>query len=124
MKKLLTAVIVVAIIVAMACTCPDNDAHQAAVKKEVKTAITDEMGKVAGSTITFYASLVTNLAANLAVDKMVDVKNYGILSVGTVTWGNDTHVVSVGAFGHVFPVGHEFMEKKLEEYLQEKIPVL
>ena len=124
MKKIVSIVAVVAVLVVMALTCPDEEAHQARVKREVKTAVSNEMEKVLGKNISFYASIATNLATNLAVDNMVRVSNYGLVSVGTLDWGDETHLVSVGVFGHVFSVGHEFLEEKIEEYVRQKVPFL
>ncbi len=124
MKKFILVIAIAVLLVAMAVTCPQREAHLTAVNKEVKTAVTDEVEKLLGKSIAFYASLATNIASKLAIDSHFSVGNYGILSVGYVEWKEQRYPVSVGVLGHVFTVGHEQMEEKVEDYVRENIPFL
>lgn len=35
------------------------------------------------------------------VERLIDIEDYSLFSVGVVKWGNKSHIVSVGVFGKV-----------------------
>lgn len=83
MKSSISFIIVILFFAAMAVTCPSKNAHYKAISEDL-------VGK--------------NLASKVmqfGVEKIVDVNNYFIFSVGRYKLISDD-IVSVGLFGHVF----------------------
>lgn len=104
MKKLLSFAIVGAILLVMAFTCPSSDAHIDSISEAYakKSIILKVIGKE---------------YIKLAVDRLVNVDNYVLVSIGTYTMGEDNDIVSVGVFGHVFT----FMKDDVLEEVERAI---
>lgn len=104
MKKLFSFAIVGAILLVMAFTCPSYDAHIDSISEAYakKSIILKVIGKE---------------YIKLAVDRLVNVDNYVLVSIGTYTMGEDNDIVSVGVFGHVFT----FMKDDVLEEVERAI---
>ena len=96
MKSSISFIIVVLFFAAMAVTCPSKDAHYKAVSEEY-------VGK----------NVASNLLRFYAMDKIVDVNNYVIFSIGKYKYNSDD-IVSVGVFGHVFTFTNDNLWKEMQ----------
>lgn len=108
---LVLAVLAVALIAAIV-TCPGRDAHREAVSEEVKHAVAsasdghDDAWGVIGS-------IISSHITDAVVDQVLEVDNYMVCSVGSVTFRGKRHNVSLGLFGHVFTFSADDLERAL-----------
>lgn len=108
---LVLAVLAVALIAAIV-TCPGRDAHREAVSTEVKHVVAsasdghDDAWGVIGS-------IISSHITDAVVDQMLEVDNYMVCSVGSVTFRGKRHNVSLGLFGHVFTFSADDLERAL-----------
>ena len=87
-------------------TCPDRDAHSEALKDLFNRIMTTEMSKDVSNEseaglVMFLSVLGTGLGG-LVIDNVLNVDNYFVCSIGTITYNGETQVVSVGVLNHVF----------------------
>lgn len=73
----------------MAITCPDDEAHYDAISEAYT-----QMGII--------PSLIGKNAIKNVVDKIVVVKSYVLISIGTYKQNESASIVSLGVMGHVF----------------------
>ncbi len=119
----LIAALVLAILFAtMVFTCPDRQAHEAAIQEVTKAWVDDKVdenlgsitgvGGVFGDLINKALKQLTGFGTDKVISNYLDVKNYVVCSVGRMSIGdNEEKMVSLGAFGHVFTFGKEDIEK-------------
>lgn len=119
---LIAALIIAIMFATMVFTCPDRSAHEAAIQEVTKAWVRDKVddnlggitgiGGVFGDLINKAIKELTGTGTDKIVSSYLDVKNYVICSVGNVTLGeNESKMVSLGVFGHVFTFGKEDIEK-------------
>lgn len=119
---LIAALILAIMFATMVFTCPDRSAHEAAIQEVTKAWVRDKVddnlggitgiGGVFGDLINKAIKELTGTGTDKIVSSYLDVKNYVICSVGNVTLGeNESKIVSLGVFGHVFTFGKEDIEK-------------
>ena len=89
MKKLFSLAIVVVLLVAMAVTCPKEEAHYDAVTTSIS-----EKSSVAKPLVKY--------VLDKGVKSLVTVKVYFLVSVGSYNVNDKNGVVSFGIFGHVY----------------------
>ena len=73
----------------MAFTCPKYDSHIDAISESF-------------SQKSIILKLVGKEYIKVAIDKIVNVKDYVFVSVGTYLMNDENNIVSIGVFGHVF----------------------
>ena len=96
MKKLFSLAIVVVLLVAMAVTCPKEEAHYDAVTSSIS-----EKSSVAKPLVKFIL--------DKGVKSFVEVKDYFLVSVGSYNLNDKNGFVSLGVFGHVYTfTGEDF----------------
>ncbi len=119
---LLAALILVILFATMLFTCPDRQAHEAAIQEVTKEWVGDKVdenmgaitnvGGVFGDLINKALKELTGFGTDKVISKYLDVKNYIVCSVGRMSIGNNEEkMVSLGVFGHVFTFGKEDIEK-------------
>lgn len=119
MKKIITALVLVALVCAVAVvTCPDKQAHQDAIMSVVNTKINDEL-QTEDTDLQALSAWVGTLGSTLAssvVENRLTVKNHFLWSSGEFKdlEGNSSRV-SVGVFGHVFTFDREDLDRAMEE---------
>lgn len=89
MKKIITMVITVAVLLVMVVTCPKEAAHY--------DAITTSMSEKSS-----VAKPVVKYVLDKGVKSFVNVKDYFLVSVGTYSLNDKNSIVSLGLFGHVY----------------------
>ena len=119
----LIAALVLAILFAtMVFTCPDRQAHEAAIQDVTKAWVDDKVdenlgsitgvGGVFGDLINKALKQLTGFGTDKVISNYLDVKNYVVCSVGRMSIGdNEDKMVSLGVFGHVFTFGKDDIEK-------------
>ncbi len=92
-------------------TCPDRTAHSEALKNLLNKVLTTELSKnVNTEEDAGWAMLGTMFGTGiggLVIDNMLNVENYFVCSIGTITYDGETRTVSVGLLGHVFTADDE-----------------
>ena len=108
-KKGLWAVAVVAVVLAaMALTSPSEEKHEQAVA----SAISANFDNVSAGFIHPNKKLLS-----LVLKPLVDVDNYGIVSIGRCPLID--RVVSVGVFGHVFTLSEDMLTDAINEQIEK-----
>ncbi|MBR5685432.1 MAG: DUF4339 domain-containing protein [Muribaculaceae bacterium] len=131
---LLAGLILAVLFGTMVFTCPDRKAHEEAIQQvtnkwvdnkvqENLSAITGNEG-IGGIVNDILGKLVAELSdkgTDLAISKYLDVKNYMVCSVGTISVGEAKNkMVSLGLFGHVFTFDEEDLEKLWAKMLDDQ----
>ena len=88
-------------------TCPDKEAHSAALKDLVNQVITSELSGEEDAGLVMFGSMIGTGLGGLVIDNMLNVEDYLVCSIGTVTYDGETQVVSVGLLNHVFTIDEE-----------------
>ncbi len=104
MKKFLLFTLILVIIAGVCVvTCPDKEAHTAALKEVLNAAITEELSSSESDAgwVTLGSMIGTGLGG-LVIDNLLKVDNYFVCSIGTITYDGESKVVSVGVLNHVF----------------------
>lgn len=95
MKKLIIALIWVAVLVVMVITNPKKEAHTEAIAADYKEAIQGKLG--------VFSLLAPNIALEGVVNSTVTVSDYVLFSVGKYSMNEEAGgIVSIGVFNHVF----------------------
>ena len=126
----LIAALVLAILFAtMVFTCPDRQAHEAAIQDVTKAWVDDKVdenldaitgvGGMFGELINKALKELTGVGTDKVISNYLDVKNYLVCSVGRMKIGDNEKMVSLGLFGHVFTFGKEDIEKAWTQAMDE-----
>ena len=86
-------------------TCPDQEAHQIKVKKLAQEAITSTIADEGDDFATGLAVLFGGKIIDYFVGELLEVNNYGVVSIGRVINPQDatkSKPISIGVLGHVF----------------------
>ena len=110
-KKIIAAIILLAIVLVAVVTCPGKQAHQDAVIAEMNSAIKHalndndsteqeksdlEKGFAALGTMFVQKALEATLESNL------ELNNYFLFSTSSIETGKEMQTLSIGVFGHIF----------------------
>ena len=109
MKKFYISLIVLAIIVGvMLFTKPGGEKHVEKVSTELAQYVHESLNKedeagllesIIGNTI---VGAISDNLVQLYVKNQLKVEDYAVLNVGPLKYNGEEHVVSIGAFNHVF----------------------
>ena len=111
-KGVLILLVVLVAVFGVIMTCPDKSAHQNAITDKVVNIIKNDSVASATGIGTLGAGVITKFV-DAAVANIVTVNNYYIFSLGTVHYGKDKVVVSIGLLHHVFCL---FDKKDMEKF--------
>ena len=110
MRSLVALLILVLLGGVLVFTCPDRQAHQAAIKQEFNAAMSEKMGSSNGiieSVIQLGSKYMMGMAAESALNELLTVDNYFICSVGRMEFDGREHVTSIGLLNHIFTVNKD-----------------
>lgn len=105
--------VLAAMAVGLVATCPTEQAHREAITKEMNRFIkesTDNQGDAWG----IIGNIISQKIVGVVVDNLIEVDNYGVCSVGSITLKGKTHRVSFGILGHVFTFDADDIQRALE----------
>lgn len=105
--------VLAAMAVGLVATCPTEQAHREAITKEMNRFIkesTDNQGDAWG----IIGNIISQKIVGVVVDNLIEVDNYGVCSVGSITFKGKTHRVSFGILGHVFTFDADDIQRALE----------
>lgn len=124
-QKVMLAVVglLVALLVAMFVSCPDEDAHRRELQKVGEKAVRMIAAEQGSGLVTGLSYLFGGRVVDMVVGSMLEVDSYGVVSVGRFvdpTHPDERHVVSVGAFGHVFTASADELKDWVEDKVAEK----
>ncbi len=122
-RSFTVSMVAVAAILVMIATCPGKKVHQDAIRSEVSAALGQQLGE-SGSLIEtglqMFGKYVFGKFADSALDELLVVKNYFVVSVGRIDYDGQERIASIGVFGHVFTVDKEDIVKVLQQAEQER----
>lgn len=105
--------VLAAMAIGLMATCPTEQAHREAITKEMNRFIkesTDNQGDAWG----IIGNIISQKIVGVVVDNLIEVDNYGVCSVGSITFKGKTHRVSFGILGHVFTFDADDIQRVLE----------
>lgn len=89
-------------------TCPDHDTHSETLKNLLNNVLTAELSKDVSTEEdagwAMFGSMIGAGIGGLVIDNILSVENYFVCSIGTITYGGETRIVSVGLLNHVFTI--------------------
>lgn len=99
-------------------TCPDHEAHSIALKNLCNRMLTEKLSQGAteeeAGWVAFGSMLGTGIGG-FVIDNMLNVENYFVCSIGTMTYDGETKIVSVGMLNHVFTADDEKVLQMADE---------
>ena len=107
MRKLITALLLIALGAAAVVKCPDKETHKEAIMSVVNATIDESLGanqedeSLLGSILGGLSTLGSKVS-EAYVDKILTVENHYVFSTGTLKVGDETKRVSIGALGYVY----------------------
>lgn len=121
MKAILYTLLIVVILGGICVvTCPDQEAHSTALKNLWNKLVTEELSQGADeedAVLVAFGSVLGTGIGGMVIDNMLNVDNYFVCSVGTITYDGETQVVSVGVLNHVFTADDKKVIQLAEEML-------
>ncbi len=118
MMKVILYVLLIILVLGGICvvTCPDQEAHSEALKGLVNKVITKELsGEDEDADLVMFGSMIGTGIGGFVIDNILNVENYFICSIGTITYDGETQIVSIGLLNHVFTVDDEKALQMAEE---------
>ena len=111
MKAILYTLLIVVILGGICVvTCPDQEAHSTALKNLWNKLVTEELSQGADeedAVLVAFGSVLGTGIGGMVIDNMLNVDNYFVCSVGTITYDGEKQIVSVGVLNHVFTADDE-----------------
>lgn len=108
MKKLLVILILLVGAGVLVMTCPSEKEHQQAITSALNSYAQDEISQKNDNVVVgLVANALFGTLSDVAIDRMLTVDNYFVVSIGRINWDGESHVVSVGVLGHVFTFDKE-----------------
>lgn len=105
-----------AALVGLVATCPTADDHREAITKEINRVVEHAAEKSGGGDAWgMIGSMITKNIVGVVVDNMIEVDNYGVCSVGSITFKGKKKQVSFGILGHVFTFDADDIERALSK---------
>lgn len=100
------------LVVTMVATCPTAVNHKVVLREATYGAIQDKLNATVGSEL---GGLLMDMAQQSSIgsistfsfDRIITVDNYYLFSVGRIVLPGNSHIVSIGIFGHVFAPGKD-----------------
>lgn len=126
MKKLIVTIVLVGVVLLLAFTCPDKQAHKDAIDKVVSGVVDsklDELDSGTGDVLTQGLSMLGSMFAAKMVDTFLDnrltVDNYVVCSIGKIKLDDKTKTVSFGILNNVFTMSEEDVKENLKKLGQD-----
>lgn len=131
---LLAGLILAVLFGIMVLTCPDRKAHEDAIQQVTEKWVNDKVHEnissitgnegvdaVLNEIIGKVTAEITGRGTEMAISQYLDVKNYMVCSVGTISVGEaKDKMVSLGIFGHVFTFDEEDLERLWAKMLDDQ----
>lgn len=98
-------VVLAVLLIAMFATCPKPYEHRRVIQEVVREAVDERLGSsqdMVQALMMWAGKKVIGIGSDLAIDQLVTVDNYYVVSVGKIDWQGKERIVSVGLLGHVF----------------------
>lgn len=108
---------VIVLMVLLAATCPDKNAHRSKVSNVATEVVGDMVSQGIGSNVAgFGVSLLASGLADKLFDRFFKFHSYGFFSTCEYDFANHQKTVSFGILGHVFT----FNSEQVEEWIAEE----
>ena len=112
----------------LALTCPTEQDHRNALTNVITDAISDEVPSDSAADNDIFTKAMgmlgdafTRQVVQKAVDNMVHVDNFTVVSIGRVRYNHKRQIVSVGLLNHVFTVNKEDLKQAAEKNLKSNV---
>jgi len=106
--------LIVLIVIALL-TCPDKSKHLEVLKDKMGSVLNEQLLGESSDGYEVLGVALINGVLGQYLKNYVSVEDYALFNVGKAIMGEETNVVSIGAFGHVFSVPKKTLEKRLNE---------
>lgn len=116
MKKIITLIILVALLGAMTVTCPSRDHHKDAVMDVVNSYVDNKVSGLVKNDKFGLAKIGTFFGSKLldaALDSQLKYSNYFIFSKSELHFNGKTSTVGIGILNHVFTLNEEDIDEAL-----------
>jgi hypothetical protein len=116
---LVALLLILALAVALVATCPKPADHRAALREVLNEAIEAKVGEggdIVDSILRMAGKVALSTTSNLAIDRMVHVDNYYVVSIGRLKFGNQERIVSVGILNHVITPDKDDVLRELKKH--------
>lgn len=122
MKKFIITLVVLGIICgALIATCPDDQQHRDVVNnrlEKITTAYLQDQGLEDDGLGGFLSSALGGLVGKLNFAARMEVKDYALFNVGSVSTSDGEKILTLGILRHVFCF---ITEDLIEEFIEENI---
>lgn len=115
---IIPVVLLVFIAGVMALTVPDKQDHKDQMKGVITSYLQNKgrtTGGILGSLIKMGSKIINENTVDDVLETLLDVKKYGVVSVGEISLGDHSTPVSVGAFGYVYTFNEKDLDKAVEK---------
>ena len=109
----------IALAITLVVTCPKPQAHREAINEVMGEAIRAKLGSssdLIGQAVSVIGGSVLSKASEIAIDRMVHVDNYYVVSIGRIRWNGKDRIVSVGILGQVITPSKEDVLKEVSRH--------
>jgi hypothetical protein len=121
MKKLLSIVALLLVVLIMALTKPSKEAHRAAMMDAVQEYVADEAsGHVALNLLASIGGKALVKAVDLALSTQLKERDYLVLNTTYIEIGDQEKLLSVGLLSYVFTFDKERLRSELATAFQGK----
>lgn len=106
-KVLLSLLILIAVVLGAVVSCPDKAAHQSAIMEELNIAMQDKLLEKSGDSdeakgLSLLGGSFVSMLFDNVLGTTLKTNNYFVFSTAEIGVGEQSRIVSVGAFGHVY----------------------
>ncbi len=120
LKRFLTVfgILFVALLIAMAISCPDKEAHKKAIAQNVIRGIqksSENNNDMFGVGLQLVQNVLTERVFDTMLTGMLDYRSYLFFSKGSVTLDGKPHAISYGLFGKVFTMNEDDVSKYIDQ---------
>jgi len=109
--------LIIALLIAMAISCPDEEKHKAIIKEKITLALEKSAGRNAnlfGVGVGMVRSLMEEPIVDEIINDLIDYHNYVIFSSTTINTEGKDRNISYGAFGRVFTMNEDDLSRYID----------
>jgi len=109
--------LIIALLIAMAISCPDEEKHKAIIKEKITLALEKSAGRNAnlfGVGVGMVRSLMEEPIVDEIINDLIDFHNYVIFSSTTINTEGKDRNISYGAFGRVFTMNEDDLSRYID----------
>lgn len=114
-KTLIFSTLIAALVLTLVFTCPDKQAHQTKIRNLITKVIDENPPKIIPQELLpvwdVLGSMATGQMLNVFLESQLEVRNYGLFSIGQVRLPDEKKTVSFGIMNKVYTFDEENIRK-------------